>query len=287
MRERLISAAVLVPVVVIVFLAGDPLLSIGIAVLAAAAAYETARLLRQAGFAAEWWFAAAAAAIAVLGFRSQFGGFGFVGESVAIVLTFLTAVVIGSALVSLAKSPDRGVGSWLGTVTASVYASFLTFVIPIALFDSFMVGPLPSLFDPGRVWLLVLVLTVWSLDSFAFLAGRYFGRGRFFPHLSPNKTWSGAIAGSVAAVAVCSLLVVAVGQPLIAGLVLGSVIAVSAQAGDLTESMLKRAAGVKDSGSWIPGHGGVLDRVDSFVFAAPAMVLVLGWGQHVLLYRPG
>ena len=95
------------------------------------------------------------------------------------------------------------------------------------------------------------------------------------PSISPNKTWSGAIGGTVAAVIVCAALVWAVGENPIAGAVLGFIIAIAGQAGDLTESVLKRTAEVKDSGNLIPGHGGILDRLDSFLFAAPALVLTL------------
>ncbi len=117
----------------------------------------------------------------------------------------------------------------------------------------------------------MLLLTVWTFDSFAYLAGRTFRRGRFLNHISPNKTWSGVIGGTIAAVVLAAVLTWAAGGGPIGGLVLGFVVAVAAQAGDVAESMLKRTAGAKDSGTLIPGHGGVLDRVDSFLFAAPAM----------------
>jgi phosphatidate cytidylyltransferase len=94
-------------------------------------------------------------------------------------------------------------------------------------------------------------------------------------HISPNKTWSGAIGGAIAAIVVATLLFAAMGRSPIGGALLGVVIAIFAQAGDLAESMLKRAAGAKDSGTLIPGHGGFLDRVDSFLFAAPAMYAAL------------
>ena len=125
--------------------------------------------------------------------------------------------------------------------------------------------------DTGRLLVLFLLLTVWTLDSGAYLAGKFHGRGRFMNHISPNKTWSGAIGGAVAAVVVATILFLGMGRSPIGGALLGLVIAVFAQAGDLAESMLKRAAGAKDSGTLIPGHGGFLDRVDSFLFAAPAM----------------
>jgi phosphatidate cytidylyltransferase len=123
--------------------------------------------------------------------------------------------------------------------------------------------------------LLVLVLTVWGFDTFAYLSGRTFKRGRFLNHISPNKTWSGVIGGTIAAALICGALTWGAGRSPLGGAVLGLAIAVTAQAGDVAESLLKRAAGQKDSGTLIPGHGGVLDRTDSFLFAAPTATAFL------------
>jgi phosphatidate cytidylyltransferase len=165
----------------------------------------------------------------------------------------------------------------VGSSFGALYASLLAFVPAIlAVAPAVRTSmPLQPQLGSARIWLLILVLTVWSFDTFAYLAGRAFGRGRFLNHISPNKTWSGVIGGFVAAVLVCGALVSATGESLTRGLALGVVLAVAAQAGDIAESLLKRAAGAKDSGLLIPGHGGVLDRVDSFLFAAPAMYLAL------------
>jgi phosphatidate cytidylyltransferase len=120
-----------------------------------------------------------------------------------------------------------------------------------------------------RAWILALVLVVWAFDTAAYFVGRRFGRHSFMAHISPRKTLEGVVGGVIAAAVVGALLVAAFGRPWLAGLGFGIVVAASAQAGDLAESMLKRAAGAKESGTLIPGHGGMLDRVDSFLFAAP------------------
>jgi len=283
MRQRLISAAVLVPVVVILFVLGDPWLTLGIALLAAVAAYEASRLVTWAGLRADAWFACAATILAVFGIRVSRGGdFFYGGPNVDDVLVYIALVVIVAGLIALRHhEPRTGFLAWTGNIVAALYPSLLAFATLILV-----VGPwipdrafFSDTLDAGRIWIMILVLTVWALDSAAYVSGRYVPRGRFMNHISPRKTWSGAIGGTTAAVAVCTLLVWAAGQQPWFGLVLGVVIAVAAQAGDLAESMLKRAAGVKDSGSWIPGHGGILDRVDSFLFAAPAMFIALAWLQ--------
>jgi phosphatidate cytidylyltransferase len=276
MRTRLISAGVLVPIVVVLFVIGDVWLALGIAVLSAFVAYEAAQLLRKAGLGAATWLAVTWTPLAVL----------FIGMSVEpsfelrhlVVAPGLVILVIAAAVVAVAhKDPATGLRVWVGTIVAALYAGMLGFMV---LFVG--IGhrtPDASLFgyalDTGRISLLILVATVWTLDSAAYVVGRFYPRGRFFNHISPNKTWSGAIGGTVAAVVVCAILSAGGGGTLTGGLLLGLVIAVAAQLGDLTESVLKRAAGVKDSGTLIPGHGGFLDRVDSFLFAAPALYCAL------------
>ena len=104
-------------------------------------------------------------------------------------------------------------------------------------------------------------------------SGKQFGREKFLTHISPSKTYAGLIGGVVAATLVTALMLWGLGQSPLHAVVLGPLAALSAQAGDLAESVIKRAAGQKDSGTLIPGHGGILDRVDSFLFAAPIVTL--------------
>jgi len=123
----------------------------------------------------------------------------------------------------------------------------------------------------GRVWVLFLMTTVWAGDISAFLTGSLLGRHKLYPKISPNKTYeglAGGIGGSILVALAYSIFFI----PQLAVrscLLLAIGLAVLGQLGDFAESMLKRSAQVKDSGSLIPGHGGMLDRLDSFLFSAP------------------
>jgi phosphatidate cytidylyltransferase len=130
-----------------------------------------------------------------------------------------------------------------------------------------------ELLGAERGWILLLILAVWSYDTGAYLVGKQFGRAKFLTHISPSKTYAGLVGGVIATTVVVMVLLWGLGQPPLHGLLLGPLVALAAQAGDLAESMLKRAAGEKDSSQLIPGHGGMLDRVDSFLFAAPVLTL--------------
>jgi phosphatidate cytidylyltransferase len=130
--------------------------------------------------------------------------------------------------------------------------------------------------------LLYLAAVVWAGDIGAYLVGRLVGGPRMAPKISPGKTWSGAVGG----LAVAALAGAAAGYeaPLTAAL-LALILSVIAQAGDLLESAIKRHFGVKDSGNLIPGHGGLLDRLDGVLTAAPAAMLWSFWiGPHAMLW---
>jgi len=122
--------------------------------------------------------------------------------------------------------------------------------------------------------ILFLLLTVWANDIGAFVVGRGLGGPRLAPSISPAKTWAGFWGGITAAGLVGGLVALVAGaQAPLAAVVLGAVLAVVGQGGDLFESAIKRRYKVKDSGQLIPGHGGLLDRIDGLVAAAPVLAL--------------
>lgn len=125
----------------------------------------------------------------------------------------------------------------------------------------------------GRGWLLFALLVTFATDTGAFFTGRAIGRHRMAPSISPGKTWEGAAGGFVLAVAASLVLarILDLGLPLWQTGLIGAAVGVAAQAGDLGESKLKRLSRVKDSGSIIPGHGGVLDRLDSLTTSIPTV----------------
>lgn len=126
----------------------------------------------------------------------------------------------------------------------------------------------------GLAWVLIVVLATWLGDTSAYLVGRAWGRRLLLPRVSPKKTIEGALGGLVGSTVAGGLGVVlfGLGVPSVLGAAVGLALGGAGQVGDLAESMLKRQAGVKDSGTLIPGHGGVLDRIDALLFA-----LTLGW----------
>jgi phosphatidate cytidylyltransferase len=125
--------------------------------------------------------------------------------------------------------------------------------------------------EHGRLLAFAVLIAVWADDTAAYLIGRALGRHKFSPALSPAKTWEGFVAGTAAAIAAAFIIFYKQNYLTIQeSIVLGVVVAVAAALGDLFESALKRDMQVKDSGRLLAGHGGVLDRVDAFLFALPA-----------------
>ena len=181
----------------------------------------------------------------------------------------LTALVMAALTLGLLRAElDQGFARWSAAVVTAVYVGVLGSFFP-------QVRHLPD----GRDWLFVLLFTTFASDSGAFLLGRQFGRTKLAPRISPGKTRAGAIGGVAAAALAAAALneVLGLQQAPLAMVGLGVAVSIAAQVGDLGESLLKRSLGVKDMSSLFPGHGGMLDRLDSLLFAAPVVYWVTRW----------
>ena len=183
-------------------------------------------------------------------------------------LLLTSAVVIPLIGLLMRRQKEGAFNSWVWTVAGILYVGWLL---------SHLVA-LRGL-DDGRNWVFFILFVTWASDTFAFFVGRKFGRHKLAPSISPGKTWEGA-AGGVGAAVVMSILFFTPTPfllPLISWQIISLAVLVSifGQLGDLVESLLKRNTGVKDSGSLMPGHGGVLDRIDSLVFAGVVVYYVV------------
>ncbi len=175
---------------------------------------------------------------------------------------FMVIVLLVLAVFFMAASQDLS-----STISKMGIALFGIFFVGFLLAYVSLIRNMPN----GRRWVLFLILTVWAGDIFALLSGSFLGRHKLYPKISPNKTFEGLAGGILGSI----LVALAFSRLFIPDLKMGTCVlfavglAILGQLGDFTESMLKRSAQVKDSGTLFPGHGGMLDRLDSFLFSAP------------------
>jgi len=216
-------------------------------------------------------------------------------ESTAILFgTALGAALAPFVFLTVAIMMKRAdLASGYPAAAASSFA-FVYIAIPMALLVAMRQQP------GGAIWTIFMLLVVWAGDIFAYFVGKTLGRRRMSPRISPNKTWEGAAASIVASMIVGTLWLQhapAISAALLrAGLIerragmwdwqqaqlwpivlLSAAVNLAAQLGDLVESLIKRGAGVKDSGTILPGHGGMLDRIDAMLFAVPVVWAYGAW----------
>lgn len=263
---RLVSAAVLIAVVLTsVWLLPPWTTAVLAAGVAAAASAEVSRLASRVGSEAPTWFVSLAAAMIVLSFASPWPT--TAGSEPGSLTTMLLVLPIAAGLLTLALGPP-GAGSALRSAVMIMAPLYVGLPLGALTWVHWAWGP------AATSWLLG---TIVISDSAQYYVGRNFGRRKLAPAISPGKTVEGAVGGLAAAAVAGGFLgplcLDGFGAP--AGAVVGFALAAFGLAGDLFESALKRSAGVKDSSGIIPGHGGVLDRIDAYLFASPVFYLLL------------
>jgi len=254
MLIRVGSAAVLLAIIVGALVMGQAATFTLLSLLILVGVFEFYLITRKMGTPAAPWVLFPLTLVFL--FRFQLNRY-----SVAIVPAAITAaVVLGLGAFLFARKPIDGMARWAFAVAGALYLGW-SLGYYFALYS--IKDP-----DPARVgtaWLVALAGSTVIGDTAALLAGSRFGKHPFFPLISPKKTVEGALGGFIAQTIFFALMVQLADVPPAHAVVLGALVAVASQAGDLVESQFKRAARVKDASSFVPGHGGMLDRIDSLV----------------------
>jgi phosphatidate cytidylyltransferase len=269
--KRILTAIVLIALVIALLLFGKLwMVTVLAAIVAGLAALEFRDLTVAGGCPVPLWWTLAATATFFLAtfFRPQ--------DTITVV-SFMTLLLF--TVSALRTQLERVLWETAGGLLLLVYIAFPLTLLPRILVE-----------ENGTALLLFLFLCVWSGDIAALYIGKRFGRHKFAPTLSPNKTWEGAAASLVASCVLGMSLVLAgdhlsntgssftrlhTTEPWWVFLLLAILLNAAAQFGDLLESALKRGAGIKDSGTLLPGHGGILDRIDALLLAAPVLWFVI------------
>jgi phosphatidate cytidylyltransferase len=263
---RILSGVLLVALVGGVLAAGRPGLYVLTLAIGGSALWEFRGLSARMGFRAPTWL------LYPLGLVFAFSG--TLLQVVPLEQVLSVALIAGLSVFLVLPGRRGGLGRWAMGLAGAVYIG-MPFNYYLLLYES-------AHRAPGLAWLALILVTVVVSDAAALLVGLRIGRHPFFPAISPKKTVEGAAAGLL-----CSVPVMVLGGTFLLGLawwhaaVLGLLIGVTAQVGDLVESQMKRLARVKDSSNLIPGHGGVLDRLDSALFP-PIVVFLYASYLHLL-----
>lgn len=257
LRTRIITALILAPAVIAaIYWLTTPWLSCLLWLVAAAGAWEWAALAGLSTFPARAGYLGALTVLAVLLYLNPAAQLYWLQ---GLVVFWVVALVV---VLTYPGSRSWAVNSWTVGLAGAL-------VLPGAVLALVTIHGLPN----GANWLLFSLLICWAADIGAYFAGRAFGRHKLAPAVSPGKTREGAIGGLLLSLLVCAGLLIAAGEFSFVWILVLLVLVGISILGDLFESLLKRATGIKDSGQLLPGHGGVLDRVDSILAVAPCFAL--------------
>jgi len=262
--QRWLTAIVGIPIVVILAWLGGWWIFALLVLITLLGIYEFYRMLLHVGYHPVMWMSLGLSLLFLL--AAMFSHWRLLlletGLSASLLVTF--------PVLFARKEHDGSLVDWALTVAIPIYLGW-----PLSLFlllRGFQPG-WPFAHAPwwvlprGLWWVLIVLFGVWGSDTGAFFTGRLIGRHKLAPHISPGKTWEGLFGGFVLGTTATIVFSIPLGIPWYLAITLGALISIAAVLGDLAESLIKRQTHVKDSGNLFPGHGGVLDRVDSLLFA--------------------
>jgi phosphatidate cytidylyltransferase len=274
--QRILSAVVLLPIVALIVWWGEPLVSITVIIVAVIALHELFGLFRGGGYQPRRSAGYLSVALFVIAaaLRARVG-LDWTG------LALVTSIIASLSVELPRRNRQHELLHWSLTLSGATYIGWTLahFVLLRAI-----TGPLDPAgwlhvlkLEPGAAWIVFVLAITFISDTGAYFTGRLWGQHRMAPYISPKKSWEGALGGLLFAMLAGALLVHLLGLPIPtwAGALLGGIGSIAGQAGDLAESLIKRQVDIKDSGHIIPGHGGILDRIDSLLFTAPVLYYVI------------
>jgi phosphatidate cytidylyltransferase len=291
--KRVATAIILIPVVLVLVLwAPVPLLAAVVAAVAIVSLREYVGLVRHYQIDPFCRVLYVVAALAFGAIAAQSGSAYLVATEQMLFGIAVAVVAVGFILLAAAMRREPLATGLPAAATATF--GFIYVVVPLAMLVQLRQQ------GSGAFLILYLLIVVWIGDTAAYYTGRALGRHKMAPRVSPGKTWEGAVGSFMSAIAAGTLVFAYSAQisgalmstrllsrdqaymppqmpPLWQFALLSAVINVAAQVGDLAESLIKRGAGVKDSGTLLPGHGGFLDRIDALLFAAPVLWYYAAW----------
>lgn len=265
--KRILTALVCIPLaVVLIFYPKGLPFAIAIGLVSILGAHEFYSGVRKLGAQPVEFAGLAAVALFVVSARTY--GPSTIGAIFPAVLTLLLILSFCVEIIRHKHAPLVNVGA---TIFGSIYVGWLIMhlVVLRGIDGTITVGPYTK--EAGAWLVMFTFLATWASDTGAYFVGRFLGKKKIAPTLSPNKTVEGSVGGFAGAVILSVIVGMVLHLPWYHGLALGVIFGVLSQLGDLSESAIKREIGIKDFGNVMPGHGGILDRFDSMLFAGPAM----------------
>jgi len=258
LSHRVLSAVVLIPIVAWVVYAGDWWFLGALAIAGTLAGLEFYQMMRHGGFQPAPAIGLPLLLLLLLDAHKPSWGIGRPAIALFIVLAFVWHL--------FQKDDATPTTSWALTVMGGLYLGWF-------LGHFLLLRARPD----GLAWTAIALLATWISDSGAYFVGLAIGRHKLWPRISPKKSWEGSIGGLVTGVLGTMLVAWLAGLPVRHGAAIGVLVPIITPFGDFAISMMKRQVNVKDSGSLIPGHGGMLDRVDSLLFSAVVVYYYVTW----------